>query len=202
MTDGFGKYDVYSVAGSAYCYPDSGVLRNKFGIQDAGTLKSVETDISAARQMEMIAKPVPGRFTVHHLCAIHRRLLGDVYPFAGQFRREDIAKGETRFLSFRDIKPRLSALLSALHDEKYLSTLTFEGFLDRLAYYFAELNYIHPFREGNGRTIREFMRLLIERNGYQVNWGAVSAETLLDAMVASVYDTEALKNVLRDCLTK
>lgn len=200
MKDGFGKYEVYAVAGSIYCYPDSGVLRNNFGICDSQMLKSLEADISAARQTALIANPIAGRFTVHHLCAIHRYLLGDVYSFAGHFRREDIAKGETRFLSFREIGPKLTTLFSSLRYEAFLSGLNFDEFLSRTAYYFAELNYIHPFREGNGRTIREFMRLLMERNGYQVNWDAVPVETLLDAMIISVYDTKILEDVLRQCL--
>ena len=66
----------------------------------------------------------------------------------------------------------------------------------------AELNYIHPFREGNGRTIREFMRLLFLRNGYVVQWDAVSSEELLNAMIDSVYDTSGLERVLEECLVK
>lgn len=100
MPDGFGKYDVYAVAGSAYCYKDSNILRNKLGIRDGAILRRIEADISAARQTELVENPVPGRFTPSHLCKIHQRLLGDVYPFAGHFRREDIAKGETSFLAF------------------------------------------------------------------------------------------------------
>ena len=74
--------------------------------------------------------------------------------------------------------------------------------IDRSAYYFAELNYIHPFREGNGRSTREFMRQLYALNGYTVDWAAVSTDELLEAMEASVYDTAQLKAVLRLCLTE
>ena len=64
----------------------------------------------------------------------------------------------------------------------------------------AELNYIHPFREGNGRATREFMRQLFLLNGYEVDWGAVPVEQLLHAMEESVFDTNELERVLRDCL--
>lgn len=70
----------------------------------------------------------------------------------------------------------------------------------RCAYYMAELNYIHPFREGNGRTIREFMRLLFLHNGYFVDWGAVSIDEILEAMIESVYDTNHLTQILERCL--
>ena len=69
---------------------------------------------------------------------------------------------------------------------------SFDRFTERSAYYFAELNYIHPFREGNGRATREFIRLLFLKNDYEVDWAAVPAEKLLDAMELSVYDTRAV----------
>lgn len=200
MSDGFGRYDVYAVAGSIYCYPDSNVLRNHFGIKDGSQLRAIEADISAARQIELLEKPVNGRFTANHLCRIHRHLLGDIYPFAGNYRREDIAKGTTRFLSHTQIQPKLSSLLSRLHSEKNLSGLDTDLLIQRSAYYMAELNYIHPFREGNGRAIREFMRQLLLKNGYLIHWDAVSVDDLLRAMVDSVYDTTSLKHILDQCI--
>ena len=200
MADKFRKYDDYAVAGSIYCYKDSAVLRNKLGIRDGKQLRRVETDISAARQAEMINHPVFGKFTTNHLCTIHRRLLGDVYPFAGHLRREDIAKGETRFLNHAAIRQTLMKLLDQLSGENYMAVLERDELIVRSAYYMAELHYIHPFREGNGRAIRYFMRLLFLHCGYQVDWGAVSVETLLQAMIDSVYDTATLELVLDRCL--
>lgn len=200
MADPFGKYDVYSVASSIYCYPDSSVLKNKLDIRDPVLLRKVEADLSTARQAEIFHIPVAGRFTATHLCNIHRKLLGDVYSFAGHFRREDIAKGPTRFVTYSQIKEKLQRLLCQLQQEKWLENVPFEAFAARSAYYMAELNYIHPFREGNGRAIREFMRLLFLHNGYVVQWDAVDVEALLNAMVDSVYDTAHLEQILKQCL--
>lgn len=200
MSDSFGRYDVYAVAGSSYCYRNTNVLRNHFGLRDSAQLRLIEAEISAARQIEMLEQPVAGRFTLSHLCRIHRKLLGDIYPFAGNLRHEDIAKGETRFLDHRQIKDKLQRLLNELKCEKYLDDLDKETFVKRSAYYMAELNYIHPFREGNGRTIREFMRLLFLRQGYRVEWNAVSVDELMEAMIASVYVTEPLIRVLSQCI--
>lgn len=200
MADPFGKYDVYSVASSIYCYPDSSVLKNKLDIRDPALLRKVEADLSTARQAEIFRTPVVGRFTVTHLCNIHRKLLGDVYSFAGHFRREDIAKGPTRFVTYSQIKEKLQRLLGQLQQEKWLENVPFEAFVARSAYYMAELNYIHPFREGNGRTIREFMRLLFLHNGYVVQWDTVDVEALLNAMIDSVYDTAHLEQILKQCL--
>lgn len=200
MADPFGKYDVYSVASSIYCYPDSSVLKNKLDIRDPVLLRKVEADLSSARQAEIFHIPVAGRFTATHLCNIHRKLLGDVYSFAGHFRREDIAKGTTRFVTYSQIKEKLQRLLGQLQQEKWLENVPFEAFVARSAYYMAELNYIHPFREGNGRAIREFMRLLFLHNGYVVQWDAVDVEALLNAMIDSVYDTAHLEQILKQCL--
>lgn len=202
MDSGFGKYDVYSVAGSIYCYKDTNVLKNRFGLRDAKKLRELEADISAIRQNDLLTNPIQGRFTANHLCHIHQYLLGDIYPFAGHFRKEDIMKGSTRFLSHRDIKSKLTKLLLELAKEHHLQGLTQDMLIDRSAYYFAELNYIHPFREGNGRSTREFMRQLYTLNGYTVDWAAVSTDELLEAMEASVYDTAQLKAILRLCLTE
>ena len=200
MADPFGKYDVYSVASSIYCYPDSSVLKNKLDIRDPVLLRKVEADLSSARQAEIFRTPVVGRFTATHLCNIHRKLLGDVYSFAGHFRREDIAKGPTRFVTYSQIKEKLQRLLGQLQQEKWLENVPFEAFAARSAYYMAELNYIHPFREGNGRAIREFMRLLFLHNGYVVQWDAVDVEALLNAMIDSVYDIAHLEQILKQCL--
>ena len=200
MADPFGKYDVYSVASSIYCYPDSSVLKNKLDIRDPVLLRKVEADLSSARQAEIFRTPVVGRFTATHLCNIHRKLLGDVYSFAGHFRREDIAKGTTRFVTYSQIKEKLQRLLGQLQQEKWLENVPIEAFVARSAYYMAELNYIHPFREGNGRAIREFMRLLFLHNGYVVQWDAVDVEALLNAMIDSVYDTAYLEQILKQCL--
>ena len=202
MDSGFGKYDVYSVAGSIYCYKDTNVLKNRFGLRDAKKLRELEADISAIRQNDLLTNPIQGRFTANHLCHIHQYLLGDIYPFAGHFRKEDIMKGSTRFLSHRDIKSKLTKLLLELAKEHHLQGLTQDMLIDRSAYYFSELNYIHPFREGNGRSTREFMRQLYALNGYTVDWAAVSTDELLEALEASVYDTAQLKAVLRLCLTE
>lgn len=200
MPDGFSRYDVHAVAGSRYCYPDTNVLKNRFGLWDAEQLKTVEADISAVRQNSLLEHPISGHFTATHFRAIHRYLFGDIYPFAGQFRWEDIMKGMTRFLSHQEIGPKLQMLLRELHEEGLLRNIPFEAYIQRAAYYFSELNYIHPFREGNGRATREFMRQLFLLNGYEVDWNSVPVEQFLHAMEESVYDTTELECVMRECL--
>jgi cell filamentation protein len=200
MADGFGRYDVYAVAGSVYCYADTNVLKNRFGIRDHEQLKQIEADITAIRQNDMLEHPIVGRFTPNHLCRIHKYLFSDIYPFAGHYRREDIMKGTTRFLAHGEIAAKLSALLTNLRQESHLQGLSRVQLVQRSAYYFAELNYIHPFREGNGRSTREFMRQLYAQCRYEIIWNNVSVEQMLFAMEESVYYTTELEQVLDKCL--
>ena len=71
---------------------------------------------------------------------------------------------------------------------------------DSLAYVMAERNITRPFREGNGRTIREFIRLMTKRMGYDLNWGNVDKEELLEASIFSVDDYKVLVKILKDCV--
>ena len=200
-TGSFSRYDVYTTVGSIYCYAGTNVLRNRMNIRNNELLKNFESDFYSVRQAELIKSPIQGRFSASHLCKIHQYLFGDIYPFAGHFRREDILKGKTRFLSYTEVPEKTKRTLKLLWDENLLQNLQYERYIERAAYYMAELNYIHPFREGNGRSIREFMRCLFLYAGYQVNWNNVSREYLLSIMEQSIYDYKYLMELLRKCLS-
>ena len=200
-TDSFRRYDVYTTVGSIYCYTGTNVLRNRMNIRDYEVLKNFEADLYSVRQAELIKTPIHGKFTAAHLCNIHQYLFCDIYPFAGHYRREDILKGKTLFLTYPEISEKTKNLLQTLHNEGYLRNLPYDLLIDRAAYYMAELNYIHPFREGNGRATREFMRELFLQAGFHVNWMSVSREYLLAIMEQSIYDYHYLKTLLDQCLT-
>lgn len=202
VADGFGKYDVYTTTQSIYCYTGTNVLRNRYGIRDNARLKQKENYTVSIRQQELTQTPLHGRFTANHLCRIHWYLFGEVYPFAGHYRRESIAKGKTVFEMPKDIERKLKKLLAELKSENYLKNTPPQSLLPRLAYYFAELNFLHPFREGNGRATREFVRQLLLLNGYTVDWALVEVETLRKAMETSVFDVSALIDVLNTCISK
>ena len=200
--DAFSRYDVYTTVGSNYCYKYTAVLKNRFQIRDAELLKKVEADIYSLKHEALLDDPMQGRFTGNYLCRLHRYLFGDVYAFAGHYRREDIMKGNTLFLTWQKIPGAIASLMEELKGEKYLAGLTEEEFIARAAYYFSSLNYIHPFREGNGRTTREFMRVLFERNGFSVSWALVEREELLTAMENAIYDPSYLVPILQKCIIR
>ena len=90
--------------------------------------------------------------------------------------------------------------MDQLKSEKYLAELPKEQLAKRLAYYLSELNVLHPFREGNGRTNREFIRQLALKNGYVLNLAKVSPKETLEASIISIVDTEKLENIIQECL--
>ena len=139
-----------------YVYSGTDVLVNRFGIRDWGKLSTVERALTGVRYAELEDSPVEGRFDLKHLCAIHRRLFGDVYPWAGKVRtRGFISKGNSLFCSPEFILPYSEDLFAKLKAENYLTGLDRDSFIHRLAFYIAEINALHPFREGNGRAQRE-----------------------------------------------
>lgn len=194
------RYDVYTTVQSIYCYPDSNVLKNKLNIRDLRELKDVEEKFVAIKQLVLFQKPIPGRFTINHLLRIHRFLFEDVYPFAGHIRQEQISKGETLFFPPDLIKRELRRVFGEIHETGMLQEKKPQSQIQHLSHVMAELNIIHPFREGNGRSIREFIRCMAQVYGLTLNWGNADQDTMMDAAIASVYDDMAFCEILHQCL--
>ncbi len=192
--------DFYEVRNSIYCYPNSNVLKNKLDIMDATKLQKVETQLVLIKLYELRQKGITGDFSPRHLIAIHLFIFGDLYPFAGKFRTENIAKDHFRFAEWEFIEEELNRLTRQLQAEDYLAGLSKEDLAKRLAYYLSELNVLHPFREGNGRTIREFIRQLALRNGYLFNLTKISAQDMLEASIESIIDDSKLAKLIFECL--
>ena len=196
----FSKYDVYTTTQSIYCYSNSNVLKNKLNIRDNKLLKIAEEEITLIKQMELLKNPIKGNFTKAHLMNIHKFIFEDIYPFAGKFRREQISKADTMFYPPNLIDGELDKVFARIKEKNMLRETDEEKVFDNLAYVMAELNIIHPFREGNGRSIREFIRLMAKRMGYDLNWGNVDKEELLEASIMSAVNHKVLIRVLEECV--
>ena len=186
--------DIYETYNSKYCYPGTTVLKNKLNIMNIEKLQTYEAKITAAKSLGLRKSGITGNFDSNHIKQIHK------YLFAGQFRTENIAKGEFRFAQFEYIETELESLLNKLKKEEYLQGLNKKDLATKLAYYLAELNVLHPFREGNGRTNREFIRQLALKNGYQLDLKKVKAEEILEASIESIVDTKKLEEIIYECL--
>lgn len=192
--------DVYEERNSSYCYENTNTLINKLDIRDSKVLQKYEAKITAAKLLALMQKGIIGNFDVKHINAIHKYLFEDIYPFAGKLRTENIAKGVFRFAEWEYIEPELERLLNELKQENYLENLSKENLAERLAYYLSELNVLHPYREGNGRTTREFIRELALKNGYVLDLRKVSPKDFLNACIKSIVDTSDLTNLIHECL--
>ena len=194
------KSDLYEARNSIYCYEGTNVLINNLDIKDNNTLQKAENKIVLAKLFELRKNKMIGNFDIDHIIGIHRYLFEDIYPFAGKFRNENIAKGFFSFAEWEYIDEQLEQLLSKLKENNYLKDDDEAKLIKDLAYYMAELNVLHPFREGNGRTIREFIRELAYVNGYVLDMQHITSKDMLDACIKSVVDTNDLEEVLSKCL--
>lgn len=164
-----------------YLYPGTDVLRNIPHIFDPQRLADFEANATVARLVELDAAPLEGRFDVPHFKAIHQHIFQDVYSWAGEFRSVNISKSGALFAVAAFVEPALDAILRKLSAEKRLKGTDAESFARRAGFYLGEINAIHPFREGNGRTQREFIRELGVEAGFAIDWSWTSREQMTAA---------------------
>ena len=187
-----------------YCYPGTNVLRNKLNIQDLDILHEAERDYSSIRQVELYKKGITGDFSLKHLCSIHRQLFQDIYSWAGELRTVDISKG-TIFCLVPFIEEQCAFLYRKLRKENFLKDITDQKEMaEKLAYYLGEINMIHPFREGNGRTQRIYIEQLCMNNGrFEIDFTEVSKEEMISASVRSAKsDNDLLEELIYKCLIR
>ena len=182
---------VYDADTDPYVDPATGVLRNSLGISDTDELAKAEADLTAVAIATLTEKPVRGNFDLAHLQAIHKRLFGAIYPWAGELRRTEMSKDSTRFASVDSLNRAANQLFDSLHKEKLLNGLTDEDYVRRLAHYYSEVNILHPFREGNGRTQRAFFSLLAAKSGRRIAWDLMDASKNLAASIKAYNGDES-----------
>lgn len=140
-----------------YSYDGTNVLKNKLNITDERELLDYERAIVSKKLLSLHIRPNNGDFSYKHYIGLHKYLFGDIYPFAGKTRCVDIMKGETYFAHFRYIDSSLNDILNEMKNELPKSNDK-EEYALKLAKYYLDINFVHPFREGNGRCQREFFR--------------------------------------------
>ncbi len=174
-----------------YCYPGTDVLKNLFSETNPAALEKLERMLTGARLIELLKNPLRGNFDSAHLRRIHRHIFQDLYGWAGEYRTVDIAKGYY-FCRAEYLARETDRLLLELRAERYLKNTAPEKICERAAYYLGEINAIHPFRDGNGRTQREFIRELLLPLGYKVDYSKVNPAAMRDASIASFAGDNAL----------
>ena len=184
-----------------YCYPDSSVLKNRLDIHDKEQLLAAEVRLAAIRLYQLQEQPVHGNFDLNHLCRIHGHIFQDLYPWAGKIRTVNIAK-TNMFCLVQHIQTYAHTIFPSY----YMDCIRVKDNPERLIHVFtshyADLNALHPFREGNGRSQREFARELCLKCGYILDLTHTSHEEMLAGSIMSFDkgDNAGLEAVFRKCI--
>ena len=169
-------------------------LKNKLSITDSAELARQEEKLSKKKAVELfesgfLDKLEPGTF--ESLCEIHRYLFQDVYDFAGKIRDVNIAKGNFRFAP-------VMYLEAALENVEKMPQATFDEIIEK----YVEMNVAHPFREGNGRSTRIWLDLILKKELRMViDWSQVDKDDYLMAMERSPIKDIEIKYLLKKVLT-
>ncbi len=178
---------MYDVFDDPYCYEGTSVLKNRLDLRTQDKLTEFEHAISSQRAEE----PLPaGNLDQKHYCALHRHLYQDVYDWAGELRTVRTSKGGNMFCYPEHITAQLKKLFGKLAAAKKFRGLDADGFASAASNFLAELNVIHPFREGNGRTQLTFLKLLGTAAGHSIEFNRLDAPEMLDAMIVSFSGNE------------
>ena len=169
-------------------------LENKLGITESPELARIEEKLSKQRALELFETGALDRLeagTFAALASIHRALFSDIYDFAGEKRTVNIAKGNFRFAS-------VMYLDAALENIERMPQSTFDEIVEK----YVEMNVAHPFREGNGRSMRLWLDGMLKKAlGQVVDWSRVDKEDYLQAMERSPVKDLEIKVLLKAALT-
>lgn len=169
-------------------------LENKLGIVDSGELATAEERLTKIKAIELFESGYLDTLeagTFDSLAKIHKFLFDDIYDFAGSVRKINIAKGNFRFAPVMYLK-------SALESIDKMKQSTFDEIIEK----YVEMNIAHPFREGNGRSTRIWLDLILKKElGVVINWSLIDKEDYLLAMERSPIRDIEIKHILKKALT-
>lgn len=170
------------------------MLENKLGITDSAELARIEEKISKQKAVEMFESGYLESLeagTYESLAMIHKYLFDEIYDFAGEIRKVNISKVNFRFAPLMYLDAALQSI------DKMLQS-TFDEIVEK----YVEMNVAHPFREGNGRSTRIWLDLMLKKEiGYIVDWSKVDKEDYLLAMERSPIKDIEIKFLLKNALT-
>ena len=181
------------------CYPDTTVLINKLGLKNQEALDNVESVAVALHSTEIESESSNAPFTFDFYCGLHKRLFGDLYDWAGELRTIDFSKKGTSFYPARNLRTLGNAKFARLQELDEFQGLSRSELIDEITDFYHELNMLHPFREGNGRTQRLFFTLLLCRLGYSINFAECDTDEL---MMATIYAAQGVTAYLHSFFEK
>lgn len=182
-----------------YCYPpDFAVLKNLEDIRDPAQLDRFERNMVRDRTSQNIPT---GDFDLSHLQAIHKHLFQDVYAWAGEIRKNEISKGGHQFQFRQYIGTGMNDVHSRLQSKDYLRQTTADQFADGASSIIGDINYVHPFRDGNGRTQLIYLRELASQADHKIDLSKLERSSWIEASIqAHNSNYEAMRDCIRNAI--
>ena len=186
---------VYSLEGSQdSCYPDTTVLVNKLDIRTQELLTEAESVLVTSCSVKLEKTMRFENVDFDYYKNLHRQMFSDLYDWAGTVRKINISKKGTVFCNASDIERIGTLKFERLNKQKFLKEMKNDEFLDELTDLYHELNMLHPFREGNGRTLRLFVTLLVRNTGRDIDFNNADSDLLT---IATIRAAQGDKSLLR-----
>lgn len=181
------------------CYPGTSVLINKLDIRDDKVLKRAEDVFVTPHIVEWLYITPLDTFDFSHYKEIHRFLFSDLYDWAGQVRHVNISKKGTRFCPADKIEELAELIFARLKSLNFFRQMPRNDFIEEITDLYCSTNDLHPFREGNGRTQRVFLRQLIQSAGYDICWEEIDRDLLIIASIQAAHGvTDLLRQIFQE----
>jgi len=195
------KYSLDPIAANSYT--GTTVLINKFGIREEEKLIQAEIAVTQIAIASWELSPKCDTFDFEHYRTIHKHLFLDLYDWAGQVRDVNISKKGTQFCPFDDIESLAGSIFTRLRKADYLRSLAKDMFVTEFVELYITTNYLHPFREGNGRVQRLFLSQLARNAGYSLDYADIDVDELMIVTIQSAHGVEdGLKRVFAKAINK
>ena len=193
--------DKYGTGQDPYCYKDTNILINRFGIKEEATLDEAEREITTVALNAIMFSLPP--YDLEYFRKIHFTLFSDIYEWAGEIRTIDISKQETRFCTYTRIEAEADKIFNSLKNKDFYANDTFEALVSNIAELYADLNVIHPFRDGNGRTQRILFEHIALNCEYVVDWSVATTDEWMLANIHGVScNFSPLQKIFKLALTR
>jgi cell filamentation protein len=176
------------------CYDGTTSLINKFNIRDEKQLAQLEAQITFAKSALLEKTPIDGNLDFEHYKRIHEFLFSDLYEWAGKVRTVEISKKRTKFIESRLVESSAERIFSRLKNGTFCN-LSLDDFARETALFYNDVNYLHPFREGNGRCERVYFTQFIRHFGYDINFADTDTDFL---MLATIQASNGVIDLLTD----